>query len=780
MALEGLGDNSLKNVVDIKNNISETGAEVRNLNKEFQQLGIQTVSVSKEFSKITQSAGKFADLQKEAAKSSKATFSAIKEENKQRNVAKELSLQIADLNARALRTSEKEAKVLYSQAAALGNAKSNAISLADSFSQLAEDSASIDRRTEFFTGLSEVTKDIPGLRKLSGPFQEAAKASRQTVIDNAKSKDITAKIGKLSTKELKTGKGLSKERLKQMGLSEITGKSSGTAAASTLKKSLVENKARSVGLAGMKAGFKALGPLIRTAFGPIGIIFTVVAIIKAFVDQMFKASAESAKLQRDLGLSADSAQALRERTYDIANNASSLADTQGEVLVLQKQILEQLNLTNQAFGTAIDFTKDLGEVFGGQLLTQSALLTDNLGLSAEAVGAIQKESVVTGESVEDIAKSSLGISAAVSLAQGPLLDLNSILEESGKLSGELRLNFKNSTAEIAKGLTATKRMGFELKTLNGAANTLLDFESSLKAEMEAEMFLQRDLNLEKARQAALDGDLVTVGEEINKQGVDYNELQNMSVLGRRAFAKAVGLSVDDLSDQLKKQDELNALQQRALAQGVKIADVEKQSLKQIYEDNKKIIGSEEELRKVLGDAIYERKLSEDAQTKFNKILAKTKDQFASFVDSGALDKFATILTVFADTLSSGGSLFSLLGKSDFSKNLEKNRQANLTKEEKAKIAREQAEVDKVLSNPQSAASFGQRADFGPKMATGGIVNRATSAIVGEAGPEAVVPLNEFYKKIDELIVAVKSGGDIYLDGQKVGNTLSTNYRTISN
>ena len=47
MALEGLGDNSLKNVVDIKNNISETGAEVRNLNKEFQQLGIQTVSVLK-------------------------------------------------------------------------------------------------------------------------------------------------------------------------------------------------------------------------------------------------------------------------------------------------------------------------------------------------------------------------------------------------------------------------------------------------------------------------------------------------------------------------------------------------------------------------------------------------------------------------------------------------------------------------------------------------------------------------------------------------------------
>jgi hypothetical protein len=43
-----------------------------------------------------------------------------------------------------------------------------------------------------------------------------------------------------------------------------------------------------------------------------------------------------------------------------------------------------------------------------------------------------------------------------------------------------------------------------------------------------------------------------------------------------------------------------------------------------------------------------------------------------------------------------------------------------------------------------------------KFAIGGIISRPTRAIVGEAGPEAVVPLTAFYGKIDRLISAVQS------------------------
>jgi hypothetical protein len=79
----------------------------------------------------------------------------------------------------------------------------------------------------------------------------------------------------------------------------------------------------------------------------------------------------------------------------------------------------------------------------------------------------------------------------------------------------------------------------------------------------------------------------------------------------------------------------------------------------------------------------------------------------------------------------------------------------------------------------------ERVDFSEiKLATGGIVESPTRALIGEAGPEAVVPLNSdksmnvFSKsledKLDRLIAAVEKGGVVMLDGQKVGEALVVN------
>jgi hypothetical protein len=60
------------------------------------------------------------------------------------------------------------------------------------------------------------------------------------------------------------------------------------------------------------------------------------------------------------------------------------------------------------------------------------------------------------------------------------------------------------------------------------------------------------------------------------------------------------------------------------------------------------------------------------------------------------------------------------------------------------------------------------------MAKGVIVTGPTKALVGEAGPEAVVPLREFYAKIDELIAAVKQGGNISIGANKLNEAIGMN------
>lgn len=65
-----------------------------------------------------------------------------------------------------------------------------------------------------------------------------------------------------------------------------------------------------------------------------------------------------------------------------------------------------------------------------------------------------------------------------------------------------------------------------------------------------------------------------------------------------------------------------------------------------------------------------------------------------------------------------------------------------------------------------------------KMATGGIVTGPTKALVGEAGPEAVIPLREFYAKMDELIQAVKQGQNIYIGPNKLNEAIGLNLHSV--
>lgn len=65
----------------------------------------------------------------------------------------------------------------------------------------------------------------------------------------------------------------------------------------------------------------------------------------------------------------------------------------------------------------------------------------------------------------------------------------------------------------------------------------------------------------------------------------------------------------------------------------------------------------------------------------------------------------------------------------------------------------------------------QRPDFElPKMATGGVVTRPTKAIIGEAGPEAVIPLSRLGGTLTGGQVVTQIA-DVHLDGQKVGRAI---------
>ena len=99
---------------------------------------------------------------------------------------------------------------------------------------------------------------------------------------------------------------------------------------------------------------------------------------------------------------------------------------------------------------------------------------------------------------------------------------------------------------LAEAAVEAAKIGGSLETILTAADKLLDFESSLTAQFKAQVLTGKQLNLEKARQLSLEGDIAGFTQEIQSVIGGLGDLQALNVVQRQAVADAIGISVREL------------------------------------------------------------------------------------------------------------------------------------------------------------------------------------------------------------------------------------------
>jgi hypothetical protein len=251
-------------------------------------------------------------------------------------------------------------------------------------------------------------------------------------------------------------------------------------------------------------------------------------------------------------------------------------------------------------------------------------LTGVVGVSSESAGNLAAASEVTGTSFESNYKDVLATSYELQRQSGVQMDLRDILEQTGKVTGTVRANLGANPSQIAKAITQAKLFGASLDQVANAGKSLLDFESSITAELEAELLLGKDINLERARAAALAGDQVTLAQELQKEAGNFSDFTKMNVIQQEALAKAMGMTSDQLADILFQQE----------VQGK----------------------SAKELRALGKEDLAQRVEAQDLQTKFNATVEKLQGIFA---DVGTA--ITPILQILGSALSIVGALVGLIG-----------------------------------------------------------------------------------------------------------------------
>ena len=139
------------------------------------------------------------------------------------------------------------------------------------------------------------------------------------------------------------------------------------------------------------------------------------------------------------------------------------------------------------------------------------------------------------------------IKSAGALAHSAKVAPKKVLQDMAEASEEVASFTKGTGENMVKAAIQARKMGMSLADLSNTAEGLLDFQSSISAEMEASAMLGRRVNLQKARELALSGDLQGMGKEILKQVGSEAEWNRLNVLQRRALAESVGVNVEQLS-----------------------------------------------------------------------------------------------------------------------------------------------------------------------------------------------------------------------------------------
>ena len=290
----------------------------------------------------------------------------------------------------------------------------------------------------------------------------------------------------------------------------------------------------------------------------------------------FTFSDQTTQLQRELGLTESQAENLK---VQFRETAAALGDAAVNALTVQKAALT----INQALG-GFAFTFDTPGL--QQLTGEAAKFQEKLGASNEEVAGLTQSALVTGKGFEQIQLEVLGITNQLKSQTGIRLNEAQLLKEASSVTGQIRAQLGGSVVEIGKALAVTKSFGMELKDVKDVSRSLLDFESSISAELEAELLTGKQLNLERARLLALTGDIEGLSREINSQIGDFSDFSNMNVIQQEKIAAAFGMSSDQLSDILLKEANIEELKQKAIANNDKVtlAALEQRTLQQDFND----------------------------------------------------------------------------------------------------------------------------------------------------------------------------------------------------
>ena len=268
-----------------------------------------------------------------------------------------------------------------------------------------------------------------------------------------------------------------------------------------------------------------IAPIGKFLMGPAGIAAAFAGILLA-IRAIRKASFD---LSEDLGVS-------REEARDL------LPALKGSQMAFDAIGMD---------GSKIQSTlKEIGSEFGS-LENMTVANAVNIERFAQNAGVAGSEVVKFNKVMMDLTGSSFDVATnmaktAVNMAKSANVSTAKVLSDMASSANKFAEFSMQGAEGFAKAAVEAAKVGSSVNEILGAADKLLDFESSITAQFKAQVLTGKQINTERARQLALDGDIAGLTNEIQSIVGQVGDIQTLNVIQRQSVADAIGISVADL------------------------------------------------------------------------------------------------------------------------------------------------------------------------------------------------------------------------------------------
>lgn len=209
---------------------------------------------------------------------------------------------------------------------------------------------------------------------------------------------------------------------------------------------------------------------------------------------------------------------------------------------------------DDAAGTLKSLSAEMGGLedatFGAQL--QTNLMANNLGISGtEAATLSGSLARLNGGSLETAGNLAAG---SREFARMNNIPVSQLMSDVAGATEEFALFGKEGGKNIIEAAGYAAKLGTNMSTISGIADNLLDFENSINKELELGAMLGKNINLDRARSLAMQGDLTGATEETLKALGGVESFNKMDYFQKKATADLLGVSVAELGKMAANQE----------------------------------------------------------------------------------------------------------------------------------------------------------------------------------------------------------------------------------